>query len=430
MKWIDITDMLAWSGYYTGIQRVTYEYAKRFNGNGAKFFLYDTVDDRFVEVSFDRLTEIDVPTISTEHGSISRRKKLRNILGAPYYRLSLESQAALRPYVDAANYTVRLGMDRVARLKKAHNVDISVYSPLPTAKMSKGDTVVMIGAAWNDHRVLDAVIKRKKQVGFRISQHINDILPIYQPQLFADELPLVFNPYVENVVKNADIITVISEATKRDLSIYCSERHIEPPLIEVLRLGDNPEIRGVATRPEGVHVNEYILAVGTFEVRKNYILLYQAYKLAQIEVRKIPPLIIVGRKGWLSSDIRHMLERDPFAKENIVWLSDVSDEEVKWLYQNCLFTVFPSIAEGWGLPVAESLQNGKFCLSSGVSSMLEIGNGLVDYFLPYDARECMEKILYYYEEDRYIAKNKKVLEKYTTFTWDDSYSQLNSILKG
>ncbi len=89
-----------------------------------------------------------------------------------------------------------------------------------------------------------------------------------------------------------------------------------------------------------------------------------------------------------------------------------------------MFTIFPSIAEGWGLPVAESLNYGKLCLTSGTSAMLEIGNGMVDYFLPYDARECMEKVQFYVAEDRYKESNVRIAKEYTVFTWDDSYRQL------
>jgi glycosyltransferase involved in cell wall biosynthesis len=91
--------------------------------------------------------------------------------------------------------------------------------------------------------------------------------------------------------------------------------------------------------------------------------------------------------------------------------------------------VFPSLSEGWGLPIAESLQHGKLCIASGVSSMLEIGDGMVDYFLPYDARECLEKIVYYLAEDRYLEENHKINNTYQVYTWDESYQSLKSALK-
>jgi hypothetical protein len=56
---------------------------------------------------------------------------------------------------------------------------------------------------------------------------------------------------------------------------------------------------------------------------------------------------------------------------------NVGDEELAWLYENCLFTVFPSEAEGWGLPISEALDRGKYCLASDNTSLKEAGEGLV-----------------------------------------------------
>lgn len=433
MKWIDLTDMLVWSGHFTGIQRVTYEYARRFHRDGAKFFAYDAVDSRLIEIPFSTIEQYEEAEHEVKthrpHKRKTLKKRLRTFLGRPYYKLSPNTQAALRPYVDVTNYTVRSILHQVSKRNKVHMVHKSQYADFPTAQMKGGDIAVLTGASWNDSSVLDALIECKKLLGITISQHINDILPIYQPQLFSDELPGLFAPYVTKALRNADIVTVISEATRRDIVAFCEEHDIALPRVEVVRLGDNPQTDTVATRPTAFRgEKKFVLAVGTFEVRKNYLILYQAVKLAQIEEKEIPTIVIAGRKGWLTEDVRHMISLDPHAKEKIIWLNDVSDGELKWLFQNCMFTVFPSIAEGWGLPIVESLQNGKFCLSSGTSSMLEIGDGLVDYFLPYDARECLAKLEYYLADDRYAVANEGVAKNYSVFTWDDSYDKLSSVL--
>lgn len=433
MIWVDVTDLLVWRGTFTGIQRVTYEYAIRLEKDGAKFFAFDYVENRFFEVKLSALGQVaDVDSVIQQVPRISRRRRIRQVLGAPYYRLSDEKKAFLHPYVVAANHTVRsmLHVALKARSDYAPKLVVSEYHEYPQAVFNNTDTVVLLGAGWNTPALLQKLVELRAERGFRLSQHINDILPIYQPQLFADGLPEIFEEYMTIAVKNADIITVISKATQRDVKTYCRQHGVTKPIVRVVRLGDNPEVADAAKQPAGVAEDEkFILAVGTFEVRKNYQLLYQAVKLAQIESRSIPRIVIAGRPGWLSADLRHMIQHDPHASRHIVWLSDVSDAELKWLYGHCMFTVFPSVAEGWGLPIAESLQNGKFCLTSGLSSMLEIGEGLVDYFLPYDARECLAKIEYYLAENRYREMNAKVASSYRVFTWDESYRQLLSAIK-
>jgi len=413
--------MLVWSGHFTGIQRVVYEYAKRFESDGANYFAYDKTGERFIRLELSQLdlgqTESPNEKKSQEQG-VPIRRKIRRTLGRPYYMLGTKQKTALRPLVDAANFYVRSGMSKLDKKSHSH---ASPYTTYPDADFKAKDTVVLLGASWNDDVVLDKLVAIKQESDFRLIQHINDLLPIYQPQLFSEELPGKFRQYINKVIHHAAVITVISEATKRDVLAYCKENKVKNVTVKVIRLGEDVEV-DKPLRPEQVPVNkQFILAVGTFEVRKNYVLLYQAVKLAQLENKELPHIVIAGRKGWLTDDLAHILGLDPYAKENITWLENASDNELSWLYENCMFTVFPSLAEGWGLPIVESLRHGKMSIASGVSSMLEIGDGLVDYFLPYDARECMEKIRYYVAEDRYLAMDKKVKETYQVFTWDESY---------
>lgn len=424
--WVDLTDMLIWRGHLTGIQRVVFEYAIRFTRQDSMFFAYDRIDKRFFEVDAGILDLTQSNNdVSTEDPlpSMTTRLRLRRILGAPYYALSEEKRKKLQPTVQYANYLARGTMSHLLPTPEPAK-EISQYVDRPSAEFAKGDTVVLLGAGWNEPGLFEAITEVKNSVGVCIVQHINDILPIYQPQLFSDELVESFTPYAQKVIRQADIITVISNATKRDLEIFCKEQVVTVPKICTIRLGD--DVKPTHTRrPTAVAKDEpFMLSVGTFEIRKNYLLLYQALKLAQLEGRTLPKIVIAGRQGWLTQDIAHVIQKDPFASQRIIWLQDVSDEELSWLYANCLFTIFPSLSEGWGLPVAESLGHGKLCLASGVSSMLEIGDDLVDYFLPYDARECLDKIQQHLAGGRYVKENQKIKDNYIPVSWDDSYAQL------
>lgn len=420
--WIDMTDLLSWRGNLTGIQRVTYEYAQRFSKDGlAKFFAHDRLANRLFEVDLDYISSVISKARETSVKAtpihLKVIKKLRGatlVLPKPVRKVTKKVLLKTKDYIFCG-----LSVSKVVR---------GPYSNFPEAKIRAGDKVYFIGAGWNNPKCFDEVVRLKKKHDFSLIVHINDILPIYQPQLFADELPKVFRPFIDKVIQNAELITVISEATKRDLKEYCRENNVEKSKILVVRLGDDAH-SSLSVRPLGVQAkSKYILALGTFEIRKNYILIYQLLKLAQIENVDIPNFVIVGRKGWLTDDLARLITKDPHVSTKITWLNNASDEEVSWLFKNCLFSVFPSLCEGWGLPIVESLNHGKFCLSSGLSSMLEVGDGLIDYFLPYDPRECLNKILYYLSENRYQIANTKIKERYVPFTWDESYKDLLSKL--
>lgn len=427
--WIDLTDMLVWEGHFTGVQRVTYEYALRYKDDGAKFFAYDAVDDRLFAIELDDVIE---PSSGITHNNIvnnypkSYKKRFKKGLIKTYGQMSESTRHFLNPYLSAATHTVRSVLHVSRKVLPFRQSRVSHYGRNEGVVFNVGDTVVLLGAGWNELRTLEKLREEKVANGIKIVQHINDVLPIYQPHLFADELPKYFVPYINSVIETADIVTVISQSTKRDIQEYCKERKVpKPPKIRVIRLGDTPQVSTIATSPAGLTEHDkFILAVGTFEIRKNYQIIYQAVKLAQLEGKQLPKIIIAGKEGWLTNDLRHVLKHDPHVQTQIIWLSDANDGQLRWLYEHCMFTLFPSLAEGWGLPIAESLGYGKTCLASGVSSMLEVGDSMVEHFSPYDPREFMEKILTVSQKRRYEARNQYIKENYHPFTWDQSYSEI------
>src|SRR5262249_28986467 len=127
------------------------------------------------------------------------------------------------------------------------------------------------------------------------------------------------------------------------------------------------------------------LSVGSIDRRKNQALLYQLWRrLIERHGERVPPLVLAGRHGWRADEVLQDLQGDPVVRGRVVALADTTDAELRWLYGRCLFTVYPSHYEGWGLPVAEALAHGKYCLASATSSLPEVGADLADYADPLD----------------------------------------------
>ena len=85
-----------------------------------------------------------------------------------------------------------------------------------------------------------------------------------------------------------------------------------------------------------------------------------------------PHLICVGRLGWRASAFLSSLVETNYLDGRVHLLREVSDVDLRVLYERCLFTVFPSLYEGWGLPVGESLAIGKICVCSDRTSIREV----------------------------------------------------------
>ena len=109
----------------------------------------------------------------------------------------------------------------------------------------------------------------------------------------------------------------------------------------------------------------------------------------------------------------------------IVLMPGLSEADLRQAYRSCLFTVFPSLCEGWGLPVAESLVQGKFCVASNCTSIPEVGGDLIDYFDPTDDDDALAKIERVMRDPAYLAaREARLRAEYRPRTWADCVSAL------
>jgi glycosyltransferase involved in cell wall biosynthesis len=192
----------------------------------------------------------------------------------------------------------------------------------------------------------------------------------------------------------AHVITV-SEHARAEIKYFLGERHLSK--ITVIPEAARPEFAIACTDTFKQEVREryqlparYLLTVSTIEPRKNLKTLLHAYQLLKKQLRSAcPPLLIVGRKGWNHNDIlSHMAE----LKNSVCFSGHVADAELVALYQMATCLVFPSLYEGFGLPVLEAMSAGCPVIASNTSSLPEVaGNAglLVD---PLNAADIAQAI--------------------------------------
>jgi glycosyltransferase involved in cell wall biosynthesis len=104
--------------------------------------------------------------------------------------------------------------------------------------------------------------------------------------------------------------------------------------------------------------------------------------LSDLPRARVPTLVFAGRVGWLVADLLQQLENAAWLDGKIHLQRDPTDAELAALYRGCQFTLFPSLYEGWGLPISESLALGRPCIASNRTSLPEAGGDLARYFDP------------------------------------------------
>jgi hypothetical protein len=140
-------------------------------------------------------------------------------------------------------------------------------------------------------------------------------------------------------------------------------------------------------------------------------------------------LVIAGGVAWNGQGLSDTIARDRRVSGKIHILSDLSDVDLAWLYEHCLFTVFPSHYEGWGLPVSESLAKGKLCLATSASSVTEIASDLVEHIDPEDFVSWHHRIAFYAgSRTAREAREGLIKSRYAPVPWSATVEQLLNVV--
>ena len=213
---------------------------------------------------------------------------------------------------------------------------------------------------------------------------VHDLSFVHYPDTFPSALVNYLNEVVPWSVKRATHIVADSYATKNDLIDLWQ---VAEEKITVLYSGVSREYRPVEDDSQIQHVRlatglarrPYILSVGTVQPRKNYQMLIRAY--AAIAPEFPHDLAIAGGKGWLEEEMTAEAARHNVA-DRVHFLGFVADEYLPALYSGASLFTFPSLYEGFGLPVLEAMACGVPSLISNSSSLPEVGGEAVMQISP------------------------------------------------
>ncbi|MCQ8240593.1 glycosyltransferase family 4 protein [Rhizosaccharibacter radicis] len=258
-----------------------------------------------------------------------------------------------------------------------------------------GDWLFSFGATWSNGRYGELLRAAREELGLRTAILFYDLIPLRRPEWCHHTLVEAFGDWIDGVLPELDLCLAISEATAADVRRCLAERRLPARPVLAIPIGTGFEVTtGAAPAKAATEVppgTRYALYVSTIEARKNHSLLFRAWRrlLDEMPREEVPTLVFAGRIGWLVSDLMQQIENSDFLGGKLRIVADPSDEVLHGLYRDCLFTVFPSLFEGWGLPVSESLMLGKPCLASGTTSVPEAGGALARYFDPDELEELV-----------------------------------------
>jgi glycosyltransferase involved in cell wall biosynthesis len=243
------------------------------------------------------------------------------------------------------------------------------------------------------HRALERAppIEAMRRAGAAFVPLIHDLIPWSHPEYARPGEPERHLERIRTTVALADGILVNSAATAAALAPHLAVREAPPP-VRIAHLG----VERRSLPPAPVPLEPYFVALGTIEPRKNHLLLLNLWRRFTEEMGpRAPRLFIVGRRGWENENVLDMLERCAALRPTVTELSELSDRGVAELLAGARALLFPSFAEGYGLPLAEALALGTPAICSDLPALREVGGSVPDYLDPLDGAAWRQAILDY-----------------------------------
>jgi glycosyltransferase involved in cell wall biosynthesis len=250
-----------------------------------------------------------------------------------------------------------------------------------------------------------------------------------------NEVPWQQRAYLGTVLgpalKHAAAVLVPSESTRKDLLDHYKIQGLESK-VEVIAEGLPQEV-AAGPLPEGMQPG-FILAVGTVEPRKNYPRLLEAFR--QLRGRSlpfiingrpgVPELVIAGRPGWAYGDTLQRIAAEP----GVRYLGHVDEPTLTALYESASVLAFPSLYEGFGLPLLEAMSRGVPAVVGAAGALPELALGAAITVKPDDVNAiagALERLLSDEKlRDKLGEEGKRRAE---SFTWDRAAGQTLAVLK-
>lgn len=305
--------------------------------------------------------------------------------------------------------------------------------------MENGGSLLVVGSGWmQNSEYAETLSLFAAEHALSLNVVVHDLTPIYWTHWFKKGYSPIFAANLKILLRTADRLLTYSDNTSRDVRRYAAESAIACPEIGRFKLASEVATasqQGAADPTpyagQRFATSRFVLAVGAIHRRKNYELLYDCWlELREKLGAQCPHLVVVGGISWNGDDIARALTEDQRLSGYVHILTDVDDQKLDWLYKNCTVTAYPSLYEGWGLPVAESLAYGKVCIASNTSSVPEIAPELTDLIDPTDRKAWAARILHYVTSaSARGAREEKIRRSYVPVSWPDSASSIVSALE-
>jgi glycosyltransferase involved in cell wall biosynthesis len=255
---------------------------------------------------------------------------------------------------------------------------------------------------------------------------LHDLIPISHPQYCREGEAERHAARVRTMLEIAHLVITNSQYTLDTLRDYAASSGLRMPPAKPIWLG-TPRLAFEQTA-QGDLSDEFVI-LGTIEGRKNHMLLLDVWaRLVRQLGAEAPRLVIIGRRGWACDDVIARLDSKEFG-DRVEETGALYDGSIARRLARARALLFPSFAEGYGLPLVEALDSGLPVIASDLQVFKEIGQGVPDLLPPDDVGAWVRAIMSYAQDTSPVrAAQLQRMKRFQTPGWAAHFSEVDRLL--
>lgn len=342
------------------------------------------VDDRFVAIK-------ELPNHGYEQSQDKEKPTIKKRV-AKYVQSSVQYLLHSRLFVNRLKALRNTSPRIFSWLKNAYIklklllIGKNKLAQLPSVNFKKGDILLMLDSSWH-MPIWKAIDQAKSQSAFIVFTAY-DLIPISHPQFCDEYLVKVFADFYAKAIEQANGFVAISKSVKKDVEGYIKQvasDRMNQMQFSYFHLGAdfNQPLENTKIREALIQLyqssGQHFLTVSTIEPRKNHVYLLDAFEQIWHESDSAITLTIVGRVGWKVEALMARIHQHPELGRRLFVFHDLTDAELSFCYKHATALVFPSIIEGFGLPIIEAMQHRLPVIASDIPIHREVGQGHIMY---------------------------------------------------
>jgi glycosyltransferase involved in cell wall biosynthesis len=245
------------------------------------------------------------------------------------------------------------------------------------------------------HSGLDGAdyVEYVRRYGLRPLYFLHDMIPVTFPEYGRPGEAERHRRRLSTMLMTARGLIVNSNVTGSELEAYAVQQGMTLPPWEAVHLAPPAFAQPAALRPVP---EPYFVVLGTIEPRKNHLLLLKLWRQMVGELgQHVPRLVVIGQRGWECEQVVDMLDRCEALRGRVIELSECDDAALATWLHHAQALLFPSFAEGYGIPLVEALSLGTPVIASDLPVFRELAGDIPDYLDPLDGVGWRRAVLDY-----------------------------------